>query len=176
MLNKDIIGWIEIENTKIHYPILKDNNSLFYLKHSYDKKYNRSGSIFTININPFKDEETIIYGHNMKNNSMFSKLGKYLNEDFFYKHNKIKIYTPSTNYEGKIFSAYSINIEEENNNIRNLNFDELIEYYKKSSKYNVSDIDSISKIVKLSTCSYINAKSSPTQERYYIIANLVPIT
>lgn len=65
-INNDIIGWIEVQNTKINYPILKDDN-LFYLKHSYDKKYNSNGSIFTTNINPFIDEETIIYGHNMKN-------------------------------------------------------------------------------------------------------------
>ena len=76
-INPDIIGWIEIKDTKINYPILQDNNSLFYLKHSYDKRYNSNGSIFTTNTNPFTDEETILYGHNMKNGSMFADLHKY---------------------------------------------------------------------------------------------------
>ena len=66
-INKDIIGWIEIEDSKINYPILQDNNNLFYLKHSYNKKYSSSGSIFTTTKNPFISEETTLYGHNMKN-------------------------------------------------------------------------------------------------------------
>ncbi len=72
-INKDIIAWIEIPDTIINYPILKDNN-LYYLKHSYNKKYNSNGSIFTTNKNPFEEFETLLYGHNMKNGSMFSIL------------------------------------------------------------------------------------------------------
>lgn len=173
-VNEDIIGWIEIEDTNINYPILKDNN-LFYLKHSYNKKYNSNGSIFTTNSNPFEDEETIIYGHNMKNKSMFSTLDKYLNSDFFYSHINLKIYTPTCNYKGTIFSAYSIGIETENNNIKQLSFNERMEYYKTSSNYTIDNIDNPTKIVKLSTCSYINAKTRPTDQRYYIIASIFPI-
>lgn len=172
-INEDIIAWIEIENTNINYPILMDNN-LYYLNHSYNKQYNRNGSIFTTNTYPFTDEETIIYGHNMRNGSMFSELSKYLNKDFFYSHNIIKIYTPNGNYKGNIISAYSIGIETESNNIKSLDFTEKIKYYKKSSKYNTSFDDNIEKIIKLSTCSYINAKTSPTDQRYYIIVALSP--
>lgn len=173
-VNQDIIAWIEIEGTNINYPILKDNN-LYYLKHSFDKKYNSNGSIFTTNLQPFSDEETIIYGHNMKNGSMFSNLGKYLNEDFLYSHLKFKIYTPTCNYEARIFSVYSIGIETESNNIKSLDFEERINYYKEASKYNIAVDDNIDKIVKLSTCSYINAHITPTDQRYYIIANIIQI-
>lgn len=173
-VNEDIIGWIEIENTSINYPILKDNN-LFYLKHSYDKKYNSSGSIFTTNTNPFEDSETIIYGHNMKNGSMFSLLGKYLNEDFLYAHQHFKIYTSNGNYEATVFSAYSIAFETENSNIKQLDINERIKYYQKASKCKVSNVEISNKIIKLSTCSYINAKYTPTEQRYYIIASIIPI-
>lgn len=173
-VNEDIIAWIEIEGTNINYPILKDNN-LYYLKHSYNKKYNNNGSIFTNDTYPFIDEETIIYGHNMKNGSMFSELSKYLNKDFFYSHNIIKIYTPHVNYVGTIFSAYSIGIETETNNIKSLDFTERLKYYREKSKYNVDIENDITKIIKLSTCSYINATTSPTDQRYYIIAALIPI-
>lgn len=173
-VNIDIIGWIEIENTNISYPILKDKN-LYYLKHSFDKKYNSNGSIFTTNKFPFIDDETIIYGHNMKNGTMFSNLGKYLNKDFLDSHSKIKIYTPECNYEGTIFSVYSIGIETESNNIKSLSFDERIDYYKKASKYNVKNNVEICKIVKLSTCSYINSRTRPTDQRYYILASIIPI-
>lgn len=173
-INQDIVGWIQIEDTKINYPILKDNN-LFYLKHSYDKKYNSSGSIFTTNTNPFEDSETIIYGHNMKNGSMFSLLGKYLNEDFLYAHQHFKIYTPNGNYEATVFSAYSIAFETENSNIKQLYINERIKYYQKASKCKVSNVEISNKIIKLSTCSYINAKYTPTEQRYYIIASIIPI-
>ena len=105
-VNSDIIAWLEIEGTNINYPILKDNDSLYYMNHTFDKKYNKHGAIFTIETHPFTSEETTIYGHNMKNGSMFSNLGKYLNKDFFNSHLKLKIYTPEDTYEGSIFSAY----------------------------------------------------------------------
>lgn len=173
-INPDIIGWIEIKDTTINYPILQDNNNLFYLKHSYDKRYNSNGSIFTTNTNPFIDEETILYGHNMKNGTMFSILGKYLDADFLNSHLNFKIYTPTINYDCNIFAAYSIGIEKDNNNIKQLNFDERIEYYKNTSKYTLNTIDNPTKIVKLSTCSYINARTRPTNQRYYIIASITP--
>lgn len=171
-INEDIIGWIEIEGTDINYPILKDNDNLYYLKHNYLKKYNSNGSIFTLDINPFEDCETLLYGHNMKNGTMFSILGKYLDKDFLLSHQKIKIYTPNKIYEGVIFSAYSIGIGTEKNNISNLSFDEKIEYYKKTSQIKVDNVEITNKIVKLSTCSYINSRTRPTDQRYYIIATL----
>ncbi len=173
-INSDIIAWIEIENTNINYPILKDNK-LYYLNHSYDKKYNKNGSIFTTDTYPFENDETTIYGHNMKNGSMFSDLGKYLKKDFLDAHNIIKIYTPNGDYEAIIFSAYSIGIDEESQNIKSLDFDEKIIYYKNASKYNIDGVENINNILKLSTCSYINQKTTPTDQRYYIIASLIPI-
>lgn len=173
-INKDIIAWIEIPNTIINYPILKDNN-LYYLKHSYNKKYNSNGSIFTTNKNPFEEFETLLYGHNMKNGSMFSILDKYMDEAFLYTHQKFKIYTPNENYEATIFSVYSIGVNTESNNIKELNFDERIDYYKKASKITIMEDKKITKIIKLSTCSYLNTKTSPTDQRYYIIAYLETI-
>lgn len=173
-INKDIIAWIEIENTKIDYPILKDKD-VYYLKHTFDKKYNSNGSIFTTNSYPFEDKETIVYGHNMKNGSMFSDLGKYLNKDFLNSHFNFKIYTPTCNYEARIFSVYSIGVETESNNIKSLNFEDRIEYYKKASEYNIETDSNIKKIVKLSTCSYLNATTTLTDQRYYIVANLIQL-
>lgn len=171
-INKEIIGWIKIENTNIDYPILKDNGDLKYLKHSFDGKYNINGSIFTLNDNPFQDNETIIHGHNMKNGIMLSELGKYMKQEFFNEHPTFDIYTKIQNYKATVFSCYSIGINIEENNIKSLNFKEQIEYYKKSSVYSTKNIGEIEKIVKLSTCSYLNNHTMPTDQRYYIIAKL----
>ena len=170
-VNEDIVAWTEIEDTNINYPILKDKD-VYYLKHSFDKKYNSNGSIFTTDLLPFEEDETIVYGHNMRNGSMFSNLGNYLDKDFLYSHLKFKIYTPNGDYEASVFSIYSIGIGIENNNIKSLDFNERIKYYEKTSKYYIENNDNINKIVKLSTCSYINAKTRPTDQRYYIIASL----
>lgn len=173
-VNEDIVAWIEIEGTNINYPILKDKD-VYYLKHSFDKTYNSNGSIFTTDLLPFETNETIVYGHNMKNGSMFSNLGNYLDKDFLYSHLKFKIYTPNCDYEATIFSVYSIGISTESNNIKLLDFSERIKYYEKASKYDIEYNGDINKIVKLSTCSYINAKTRPTDQRYYIIASLIPM-
>ncbi len=173
-INSNIIGWIQIKNTNINYPILKDKN-LFYLNHTYKQTYNNHGAIFTTNLNPFEDKETIIYGHNMKDGTMFSELSKYLDSSFFQEHNTFKIYTTTQNYECTIFSAYSIGIEDEEKNIKGLDFQNKIEYYKKSSNFYIKDIGKIEKIVKLSTCSYLNNRKNPTNQRYYIIAKLVNV-
>ena len=171
-INDDIVGWIEIDGTNISYPILKDKN-LYYLKHSFEREYNSNGSIFTTNLMPFEDSETEIYGHNMRNGSMFSNLDNYLNKDFLYSYPSFKIYTPEFNYEAFIFSVYFIDIENEINNIKHLNFNEKINYYKKMTKFQFENDCTINKIVKLSTCSYLNTKVRPTNQRLYIIANLI---
>ena len=174
-INKDIVGWIKIEGTHIDYPILQDNSKLQYLTKSFNGKYNVNGSIFTINDNPFQDSETIIYGHNMKSKIMFSELDKYMKEDFFYKHSSFEIYTKGQNYKATVFSCYSTNVYQEEKQVKSLEFDEKVEYYKKKSKYSIENIGKVKKIVKLSTCSYLNNHTTPTNQRYYIVAKLEEI-
>ena len=171
-INKDIIGWIKIDNTNINYPIMKDSN-LYYIKHTYEKKYNKNGSIFTQTTNPFEAQETIIYGHNNQNGIMFSEIENFMNQEFFYKNQTFKIYTKSDIYDAKIFSIYSIGVNEEIKNIQNLSFSESIEYYKNQSKFKVENQEIPKNIVKISTCSYLNNKQTPTEQRYYLIAALI---
>ena len=174
-INKDIIGWIKIENTNINYPILKDDENLKYLKYSFNGNKNINGSIFTLNQNPFQQNLTVIHGHNMKNGIMFSELSKYMEKNFFNQHRTFDIYTKNQNYKATIFSCYSIGINIEENNIKSMNFKDQIEYYKKSSINFNQNIGEIEKIVKLSTCSYLNSHTTPTNQRYYIIAKLEPV-
>ena len=173
-INEDIIGWIEIKDTNINYPILKDND-LYYLKHSFNKDYNSNGSIFTTTYKPFENKETIIYGHNMRNDIMFSELSKYMEEQFLYSHLEFKIYTPNEKFLATIFSCYSIDVNTVENNIKNLSFDEEIKYYKNKSKYSITNVDNIKKIVKLSTCSYQDNHRVPTEKRYFIVAKIEKI-
>lgn len=174
-INSDIVGWIKIQDTHINYPILKSNNDLKYLNRSFNGDYNKNGSIFTLDSNPFQNNTTKLYGHNMKSGLMFTDLSKYMNVDFFEQHKTFKIYTEFQDYKATVFSCYSITEKTEENNIKNLNFNEEIQYYNSQSIYVANNTNGINKIVKLSTCSYLNNKSNPTSERYYIIAKLEEI-
>lgn len=171
-INKDIIGWIKINDTEIDYPIVQDRD-LYYINHTFDNKYNINGSIFTKTNKPFEVKETLIYGHNNKNNLMFSKIENFMNQEFFNKNQTFKIYTQSANYDAKIFSIYSIGENEENKNIQNLSFKECIEYYQKQSKFKVEQQETPENIIKLSTCSYLNNTQTPTEQRYYLVASLI---
>lgn len=173
-INKDIVGWIEIPNTNINYPILKDEN-LYYLNHNYEGKTNRNGSIFIRNNDLFESEEITIYGHNMKNGTMFATLAKYINKDFLANNSKFYIYTKENTYEGHVFAAYSKGVKEEKEAIKSFNLAERVKYYKNQGENFEKLENNVDKIVKLTTCSYINTRTSPTNQRYYVIAEMVKI-
>ena len=107
--NKDIIGWITIEGTAIDYPIVQAEDNSYYLTHACNREENKCGSIFMDyrNTADFSDKHTVIYGHNMKNGSMFHDLNEYINHDFFNKHIYIKTYSPNIYRKWLIFSTYS---------------------------------------------------------------------
>ena len=106
-MNPDVIGWIEIEALpEISYPIVQGDDHDYYLHNTFKKTSNNAGSIFVDyrNGSNFIDCNTIIYGHNMKNGSMFGKL-KWLTEKDKYKTSKyIWICTPAAKYRYEIFS------------------------------------------------------------------------
>ena len=95
--NPDAIAWIRFDvPEQINYPIMQGGDNDFYLRRTFQKEYNIVGSIFldTNNDPTFEDTNTIIYGHNMKDGSMFSDLKKYEKEEFGKENPYYYIYTP----------------------------------------------------------------------------------
>ena len=86
--NSDIIGWIEIENTKINYPVLQSTDDEYYLTHNYKKEKTEKGSIFlSKDYNWDRPSDNLqIYGHNLGNGEMFQELLKYTDEKFYNEH------------------------------------------------------------------------------------------
>lgn len=108
--NEDIYAWIYIPGTKIDYPILQhetDNN--YYLEYNLDGSKGYPGCIYTENYNTkdFSDHNTLIYGHNMKNGTMFHDLHSFKEEEFFEENRYLFIYTPDELLVYDIFAAYA---------------------------------------------------------------------
>ncbi len=109
-LNPDLYAWIKIPNTMIDYPIAQYQGSddTYYLSHNMYKESAFAGCIYTEKINSknFDDPNTVLYGHNMQNGSMFRELHNFRNEDFFNNNKYIYIYLPNKTLTYHIFSAY----------------------------------------------------------------------
>ncbi len=106
--NSDVKAWIQIEGTNINYPLLQANDNDYYLTHNYKKQYASSGSIFINNNCNIKNQNSnvIIYGHYMKNGTMFADLWKYEKKDFYQKHPIVKITTDESEAEYEIIVAF----------------------------------------------------------------------
>lgn len=88
VINDDIVGWIRSIDNVIDYAIVQGSDNEHYLTHMFDKSYNKAGAIFMDYSNDpdFSDENTIIYGHNMKDGSMFAYLLNYKDQTFYDQH------------------------------------------------------------------------------------------
>lgn len=161
--NPDTVAVIELPGTDINYTVVQTDNNNFYLSHNFNKTKNSSGWIFADYRNTLdgNDKNIIIYGHNMRNGTMFSKLKNYLNSNWYEEeiHRKIYFSTPNSYCEYDIFSAYEI--ENENYYLKtNFTSDEFINYIniiKSRSKINFDvEINSNDSILTLSTCGSTN--------------------
>ena len=125
--NIDYRGWIKIDNTNINYPILQGQDNEEYLYKDINNEYIVSGSIFMNYLNNgFDDQNTVLFGHNMKNGTMFANLKKYKEEDFFYNNNYIEIELSNGQYlKYKVFSVYITDI---NDNYTKTSFEDKDEY------------------------------------------------
>lgn len=111
-ISEDIYAWIYIPNTHIDYPVFQHTtDNSYYLEHNIDGSEGYPGCIYTENYNAkdFSDPHTVIYGHNMRDTTMFSDLHLYEDEEFFENNRYVYIYTEDMVYVYKIFAAYQTN-------------------------------------------------------------------
>lgn len=159
-MNSDIVGYIEVDNTNISYPVVKSSDNSYYLNHSYKKEKNNIGSIFLDYRNDLDNlsKNNIIYGHGRLDNTMFGSLNNLLDssnldsKESYY----ITLSTPKSIMTFKIFSVYTI--PKEGYYIKtyfssNEYFKEFLETIMKRSIYNFNtDVNTNDKILTLSTC------------------------
>ena len=134
-INPDIVAWIAFDNIDISYPVVQRDNS-YYLSHTFEGKENVAGCIFMDeqNTSDFSDNHTILYGHNMKNGTMFGMLKNYKEQEFLEENRYFTIYTPDAEYRYEISSVRTVSVE--------------------NSLFTQTDLGEKDRVVTLSTCTY----------------------
>ena len=163
-INQDVVGWIQFdEPKKIRYPVVKGADNDKYLTTTYEGKKNSSGSIFidVANAGDFSDKNTFIYGHNMKNGSMFGQLRKFKTKDYYEQNPYFYIYTP----DGKEvkYQIFAVCIVEDTSRSYTRYYDndeqymDYLNYVKSIARYDTGvELTADSKIVSLSTCTNVS--------------------
>lgn len=180
--NNEIIGWLEIENTNINYPVLQTNDNEFYLTHNYKKEKATGGSLFLD-----KDFDLIngssnylIYGHRSKQGLMFEDLMKYTKEDFYKEHTKIKFTTNTDDSIYEIISVFYSRVYYKNekdvfryyyfvNASNEQEYNDFVNNCKKASIYDTGVNASYGdQLLTLSTCEY-----SKKDGRFVVVAKKI---
>ena len=176
----DIYAWIRIPGTRVDYPIVqREGDNGYYLNHTIDGKKRTEGSIYTEDYNSkdFADPVTIIYGHNMRNGSMFKTLHKYKDKQFLLDNSEIFIYQKDRVLKYKIFAAYVsdnkhllFKYDFEDENIFENYLNNVLTKRDMSSNINTNvDVTASDKIITLCTCNNNDA------QRYLVQAVLLSI-
>ena len=172
--NSDTVAWLKVENTNIEFPIVQTNNNSYYLTHNFDKKYNVAGWIFADYKNKLDgtDRNIVVYGHNMRDNSMFGSLKDVITEEWYNnEENKYITFVTENDYQTyQVLSVYQIKTEDYyiQTEFKSNEFPEFIDTITKRSKkdfgINVSKEDTL---LTLSTCANNN--------RYRIVLHSVRV-
>ena len=158
--NPDVKAWLYSEKTPINYPVVQGEDNSRYLTQMYNLEWNGCGAIF-IDYRcekPFEDFNTIIYGHRMKDNSMFGSFGEYREQKYFDSHDTMLLATPDRSYRVELFSVVTVPRDSElyrrgfdNKSERQTYLEEVDALSEVKSDVKVTPED---RIVMLSTCTY----------------------
>lgn len=175
--NKDIFAWIYCADTPLNYPVVKGKNNDQYLRHLIDGRYNNSGTLFldAANSKDLSDAHSFIFGHNMKNGTMFACLLDYSKSGYYEAHPNIYLLTKDANYRLEVFSAYKTTDGDSESYNRDFERSDDMSAYFASLKSRSDFTCDISyekgdKILTLSTCEYSRASG-----RYVVHCLIKPI-
>ena len=167
--NSDIVAWIEIEGSKINYPVLQGEDNDYYMTHTYKKEYSKDGSLFLDKNYDWSKPSTnlLIYGHNnIGSKEMFVDLMKYEDEEYYNNHKTIRFTTSEEDAEYEIIAVFKSRVyyKSEKNVFRyyffidaesEQEFNEYVQNSKETSLYNIeATAEYGDQLLTLSTCAY----------------------
>ncbi|MCI9427937.1 MAG: class B sortase [Eubacterium sp.] len=162
--NADLIGWLKIEGTKIDYPVMQCQDDNYYLSHDFYKNESRYGCLYVKQIADVTTPDTnfIIYGHNMKDGSMFGELDQYKIHSFYDTHSEIEFDTLSETRQYEILAAFPTQISNQKDNFQYYEFyhadteKEFQDFYQNIKKLSLYDTGKTAEwtdtFLTLSTC------------------------
>ncbi len=106
--NPDIIAWVYCPDTEVNYPVVQSSDNKYYLRRGVDGSSRTAGSIFADfrNAADLSDENNILYGHNMKDGSMFAAITRYAEQSYYDDHPVWYILTPEKDYKVTLFAGF----------------------------------------------------------------------
>lgn len=173
-MNPDVIGWLDVEALDISYPIVQGKDNDYYLHRTFKGQENFAGSIFAdaANAPDFSDPNTIIYGHNMKNGSMFGTLRRLYDQEKYKDSKYLWICTPEGKYRYEIFSLQYAEVTSDTYTLFSDHGDAFASYLENMRQRSqvdlgTEDLSENDYIVTLSTCT------SDDQVRFVVQARWV---
>lgn len=181
-INPDTVGWVYVPGTVINYPIVHTDNNEYYLSRNFEGSEGllaKHGAIFLAaeNSADFADPNNLVYGHNMRDGSMFAAITGFPEDDQFNAHRSVYILTPQGNYRLQTFSLVHCAADDPLAQMTFSGEEERVAYVQDKidrSIVEVSDIPAAAEMTKtfaLSTCD-----SLPTDGRYVLFAHVVDST
>lgn len=173
--NSDVVGWIYCENTPISYPVMKSDDYNDYLRRLMNGKYNSAGSIFMDYAGEadLSGLNTVIYGHNMRNNTMFGTLKEYNDQVYYEAHPVFWYLTPNGDYKIELIAGYVT--PDDSEAYQNFETEEALQAYigavlEKSTFQTNAETGNIDRILTMSTC--VRGKDT---KRYVLIGRIIPV-
>ena len=174
-INPDVIGWLYYEDTIIDYPVVQGENNEMYLSMLFDRTWGGCGTLFAdcITEAPFRQFNTIVYGHHMKDGTMFACLKELRDSEYCSKHPKLELSTPDGKFDLEIWAflnepadsnIYLTNIKYEEDKQAYLDLIESLASYTTNVEVSTGD-----RLVMLSTCAY-----EFEEARYIVVCKMVP--
>lgn len=174
-INEDITGWLFAPKQGIDYPVVQGGDNDFYLRRLFTGESNKLGSIFMDyrNQRDFSDKNTLIYGHNMRDGSMFAALTKYQDQSYYEEFPAMELYTPGGNFALHWFAGMVVDGDYESVRRDFENEEDFLRYTEELQE--ASDftapilIEGGERIITLCTCSY-----QYNNARYALFGKLIP--
>lgn len=173
---KDVVAWVYSPDTVISYPIVQAEDNEYYLRRRLDGNYSGNGTVFMdFRCEPdFTSDNSLIYGHNMRDGSMFHSLRDYSDPEYYAAHPYLFLLTPAQNYVIRLFYGGIVSSTGWPYNVVFADDAERSSFLRQAAE--TSDFDAgfspeeDDRIITLSTCSY-----EFSDARYVVIGTLVPI-
>ena len=172
----DTAAWLTLEALRINYPVMHTDNNSFYIDHLYNGEPNSYGALFVDyrNRGDFSDQNTVIYGHHMRDGSMFGSLEDYRSQEFYDLYPTMMLYTPEGDYRIEFISGTSEDGDYEfvefNFNSEEAFLDYVQDLRSRSCFTSDVEVHPGDRLVSLCTCAY-----KRENERFMLVGKLVEL-